>query len=52
MITVIVAFVANLLITVAHTVAASLTASASVVAEAAHSWADTGNELPADRGAP
>ena len=45
MITVIVAFVANLLIAIAKTVAASLTASASMVAEAAHSWADTGNEI-------
>ena len=44
-ITVIVAFAANLLIAIAKTVAASLTASASMVAEAAHSWADTGNEI-------
>jgi cation diffusion facilitator family transporter len=44
-ITVIVAFVANLLIAIAKTVAASLTASASMLAEAAHSWADTGNEV-------
>jgi cation diffusion facilitator family transporter len=44
-ITVIVAFVANLLIAIAKTVAALLTASASMVAEAAHSWADTGNEI-------
>lgn len=44
-VTVIVAFVANLLIAIAKTVAASLTASASMVAEAAHSWADTGNEI-------
>ncbi|GAA3712048.1 cation transporter [Microlunatus aurantiacus] len=44
-ITVIVAFVANLLIAVAKTVAASLTSSASMLAEAAHSWADTGNEV-------
>ena len=45
LLTVIVAFVANLLIAIAKTVAASLTASASMVAEAAHSWADTGNEI-------
>jgi cation diffusion facilitator family transporter len=44
-VTVIVAFVANLLIAVAKTVAASLTSSASMLAEAAHSWADTGNEV-------
>jgi cation diffusion facilitator family transporter len=44
-VTVIVAFVANLLIAVAKTVAASLTSSASMLAEAAHSWADTGNEI-------
>ena len=44
-VTVIVAFVANLLIAVAKTVAASLTSSASMLAEAAHSWADAGNEI-------
>jgi cation diffusion facilitator family transporter len=43
--TVIVAFLANLLIAVAKTVAAFLTGSASMVAESAHSWADTGNEV-------
>ncbi|WP_209561205.1 cation diffusion facilitator family transporter [Frigoribacterium sp. PvP032] len=43
--TVIVAFLANLLIAVAKTVAAFLTGSASMVAESAHSWADTGNEI-------
>ncbi|MBD8583980.1 cation diffusion facilitator family transporter [Frigoribacterium sp. CFBP 8766] len=43
--TVIVAFLANLLISVAKTVAAFLTGSASMVAESAHSWADTGNEI-------
>lgn len=43
--TVIIAFAANLLIAIAKTVAAMLTASASMVAEAAHSWADTGNEI-------
>lgn len=44
-VTVIVAFAANLLIAIAKSVAAALTASASMLAEAAHSWADTGNEI-------
>jgi cation diffusion facilitator family transporter len=43
--TVVIAFGANLLIAIAKTVAALLTGSASMVAEAAHSWADTGNEV-------
>ena len=43
--TVLVAFGANLLIAVAKTVAAAFTGSASLVAEAAHSWADAGNEV-------
>ena len=43
--TVVVALVANLLIALAKSVAAVLTGSASIVAEAAHSWADTGNEV-------
>ena len=43
--TVVVAFGANLLVAVAKTGAAFLTGSASLVAEAAHSWADTGNEI-------
>jgi cation diffusion facilitator family transporter len=43
--TVLVAFVANALIATAKTVAALITGSASLVAEAAHSWADTGNEI-------
>jgi cation diffusion facilitator family transporter len=43
--TVILAFAANLLIALAKSVAAYLTGSASMVAEAAHSWADTGNEI-------
>lgn len=43
--TVILAFAANLLIAVAKSVAAVLTGAASMVAEAAHSWADTGNEV-------
>lgn len=44
-ITVLVALVTNALIAVAKSVAAMLTGSASIVAEAAHSWADTGNEV-------
>ncbi|ROS76471.1 cation diffusion facilitator family transporter [Cellulomonas sp. PhB143] len=50
--TVIVAFGANLLVAVAKSFAAVVTGSASMVAEAVHSWADTGNEvflLVADR---
>ena len=43
--TVLVAFAANILIAVAKTAAAVLTGSASLVAEAAHSWADSGNEV-------
>ncbi|MEY1672776.1 cation diffusion facilitator family transporter [Gordonia sp. ABKF26] len=43
--TVVIAFVSNLLIAVAKTGAAMITGSASLVAEAAHSWADTGNEI-------
>lgn len=43
--TVLVAFAANLLIALAKSVAAVLTGSASLVAEAAHSWADSGNEV-------
>jgi cation diffusion facilitator family transporter len=42
---VLVAFVANLLIAIAKSVAAVITASASMLAEAAHSWADAGNEI-------
>jgi cation diffusion facilitator family transporter len=45
LVTVLIAFGANLLIAVAKTVAAFVTGSASMVAEAAHSWADTGNEI-------
>ncbi|MFF2371991.1 cation diffusion facilitator family transporter [Agromyces sp. NPDC058110] len=45
LVTVIVALIANALIAVAKSVAAALTGSASMVAEAAHSWADTGNEV-------
>lgn len=43
--TVLLAFGANLAIALAKTVAAVLTGSASMVAEATHSWADTGNEV-------
>jgi cation diffusion facilitator family transporter len=43
--TVLVAFGANLLIAVAKSFAAVVTASASMLAEAAHSWADAGNEV-------
>ena len=43
--TILVAFVANLLVAVAKSVAAVVTGSASMLAEAAHSWADTGNEV-------
>ncbi|MGY4644729.1 cation diffusion facilitator family transporter [Cellulomonas sp. URHB0016] len=61
--TVVVAFGANLLIAVAKTAAAVMTGAASMLAEAAHSWADTGNEVfllvaqrkaarPADRSHP
>ncbi|WP_309504739.1 MULTISPECIES: cation diffusion facilitator family transporter [Nocardioides] len=43
--TVLVALVANGLLAVAKSVAAAFTGSAAMVAEAAHSWADTGNEV-------
>lgn len=43
--TVVVAFGANLLIAIAKSVAAAVTGSASMVAEAVHSWADAGNEI-------
>jgi cation diffusion facilitator family transporter len=43
--TVLIAFAANLLVAVAKSVAAVVTGSASLLAEAAHSWADTGNEV-------
>lgn len=45
LVTVVVALAANALLAVAKTVAAALTGSASMVAEAAHSWSDTGNEV-------
>jgi divalent metal cation (Fe/Co/Zn/Cd) transporter len=34
-----------LLIAIAKSVAAAITSSASMLAEAAHSWADAGNEI-------
>src|ERR1700735_3451904 len=43
--TVLVAFGANVLIALAKSVAAVVTGSAALVAEAAHSWADAGNEI-------
>lgn len=43
--TVLLAFAANLVIAIAKSVAAFITGSASLVAEAAHSWADAGNEV-------
>jgi cation diffusion facilitator family transporter len=43
--TVLVALGANVLIAVAKSAAAVATGSASLVAEAAHSWADSGNEV-------
>ncbi|HEY8295493.1 MAG TPA: cation diffusion facilitator family transporter [Micrococcaceae bacterium] len=50
--TVVLAFAMNLVIAIAKSIAAGLTGSASMTAEAAHSWADAGNEvflLVADR---
>jgi cation diffusion facilitator family transporter len=45
LLTVLVALGANGLLALAKSAAAVLTGSAAMVAEAAHSWADTGNEL-------
>ena len=45
LVTVLVALLANGLLAVAKSVAAAVTGSASMVAEAAHSWSDTGNEV-------
>jgi cation diffusion facilitator family transporter len=42
--TVFVAFAVNLAVAIAKTVAAAVSGSASMTAEAAHSWADTGNQ--------
>jgi cation diffusion facilitator family transporter len=44
-VTVVVAFLANLLVASAKSIAAVVTGSASMLAEAAHSWADAGNEI-------
>jgi cation diffusion facilitator family transporter len=43
--TVVIAFFANALIAAAKTFVALLTGSASMLAESAHSWADTGNQI-------
>ncbi|MDQ1642771.1 MAG: hypothetical protein QOJ90_2122 [Actinomycetota bacterium] len=43
--TVVVALVANALVAAAKSVAAAVTGSPSILAEAAHSWADAGNEV-------
>ncbi len=43
--TVIIAFFANLAIGIAKSVVAMISGSASMLAEAAHSWADTGNQV-------
>jgi cation diffusion facilitator family transporter len=43
--TVVIAFFANLAIAVAKSVVALATGSASMLAESAHSWADTGNQV-------
>jgi cation diffusion facilitator family transporter len=43
--TVVVALVANGLLALAKSIAAAITGSAAMVAEAAHSWSDTGNEV-------
>ncbi|NBH06813.1 cation diffusion facilitator family transporter [Amycolatopsis sp. SID8362] len=45
LLTVVVAFSVNLVIAAAKTFVAVLTGSAAMLAEAAHSWADTGNEV-------
>ena len=45
LLTVLVALAVNVLIAIAKSVVAAITGSASMVAEAAHSWADAGNEI-------
>jgi cation diffusion facilitator family transporter len=45
LLTVLIALLANLLIAIAKSIAAAITSSASMLAEAAHSWADAGNEI-------
>ena len=42
---VVIAFLANIAVAIAKTAAAIITGSASLVAEALHSWADAGNEI-------
>lgn len=42
--TVVIAFFANLLVAIAKSVASVISGSASMLAEATHSWADTGNQ--------
>src|SRR5665811_1974089 len=44
-VTVVIAFCANLLVAIAKSIVAAFTGSASMLAEAAHSWADTGNQI-------
>ncbi len=44
-VTVLFAFAANVFVAVAKSVASAVTGSASLLAEAAHSWADVGNEV-------
>lgn len=43
--TIVIAFCANFAIAVAKSIVAAITGSASMLAEAAHSWADTGNQV-------
>jgi len=43
--TVVIAFFANLAIAIAKSIVAMVTGSASMLAESAHSWADTGNQV-------
>ncbi|MDQ0800698.1 cation diffusion facilitator family transporter [Arthrobacter sp. SLBN-112] len=45
LLTVMIAFAANIVVAAAKSVAAVLSGSASMAAEAAHSWADTGNQV-------
>ena len=45
MLTVVIALTANTILAVLKTIVAVVTGSASMVAEAAHSWADAGNEV-------
>ena len=45
LVTVLVALAANVVVAIAKTFAALITGSASMTAESAHSWADSGNEI-------